>query len=72
MSILILSFSCTGKSCRSLVHESGNCQTCQVEVDIDKSKADLETLKQEVALVTSEEYTDREKYYQDIRDIWIR
>jgi len=40
--------------------------------DIDRSKVDLEKLKEELASTTSEDQTDREKYYQDIKDIWIR
>ena len=40
--------------------------------DIDRSKVDLEKLKEELARTTSEDQTDREKYYQDIKDIWIR
>ena len=40
--------------------------------DIDRSKVDLEKLKEELARTISEDQTDREKYYQDIKDIWIR
>ena len=66
------SFSCGSGSCRALVRESGTCSTCQAEVDIDQSKLEIERIKGELAKTQSEDQTDKEKYYQDLRDIWIR
>ena len=41
-------------------------------MDVDSSKVELETLKQDLALATSGEQQEGEQHYRDIRDIWVR
>ena len=41
-------------------------------MDVDRSKVELETLKQDLALATSGEQQEGEQHYQNIRDIWVR
>ena len=41
-------------------------------MDVDSSKVELETLKQDLALATSGDQQEGEQHYRDIRDIWVR
>ena len=41
-------------------------------MDVDSSKVELETLKQELALATSGDQQEGEQHYRVIRDIWVR
>ena len=60
------------ESCRGLLQETGPCPTCDVQVDVDCIKVEVEKLKQELALATSGDRQEGEEHYRDIQDIWVR
>ena len=55
-----------------MVQQTGPCPTCELPVDLDNIKVELEKVKQDLALATSGEQQEGEQHYQDIRDIWVR
>ena len=60
------------ESCRGLLQETGPCPTCDVQVDVDSIKVEVEKVKQELALATSGDQQEGEEHYRDIQDIWVR